>query len=56
MTVSSSERFRERPRRRLGTVDDVLTVLPLARSSLFVSGETLPRAGDFTMHEHHESP
>ena len=35
MTLASTERPCERPRRRLGTVDDVLALLPLARSSLY---------------------
>ena len=35
MTLSGNEYPYERPRRRLGTVDDVLAVLPLARSSLY---------------------
>jgi excisionase family DNA binding protein len=35
MTVAGLATRSERPRRRLGTVDDVLAVLPLPKSSLY---------------------
>jgi predicted DNA-binding transcriptional regulator AlpA len=35
MTVATSPQDSERPRRRLGTIDDVLAVLPLAKNSVY---------------------
>ena len=35
MTVATAPQDCERPRRRLGTIDDVLAVLPLARNSVY---------------------
>jgi len=35
MRVATSAQDSERPRRRLGTIDDVLAVLPLARNSVY---------------------
>jgi len=35
MTLASTEHPSERPRRRLGTIDDVLAVLPLAKNSVY---------------------
>ena len=35
MSLASSVRPNERPRRRLGTVDDVLAMLPLPRSTFY---------------------
>ncbi len=35
MNVASEHHAGERPRRRLGTIDDVRAVLPLARNSIY---------------------
>ncbi len=37
MTVATPSQDSERPRRRLGTIDDLRAVIPLARNSLYDS-------------------
>lgn len=35
MTVATRPEYGDRPRRRLGTIDDVRAIIPLARNSLY---------------------